>query len=72
LNYSLILVGRIWALAAAPWPVLVILCTLCFLIYAVMAIWPTYYLQEMSRLEGKPRDATAVGQFQGDETEPRP
>jgi hypothetical protein len=41
-----IVVGRIWALEAAPWPVLVILCALCFLIYAVMAIWPTYHLQE--------------------------
>jgi hypothetical protein len=72
LNYPLILVGRIWALAAAPWPVLVILCTLCFLIYAVMAIWPTYYLQERSTLEGKPRDAAVNAQSQGHETEPRP
>lgn len=40
-----IVVGRIYALEAMPRPVLLILCALCFLIYAVMALWPSYYLQ---------------------------
>ena len=37
-----ILVGRIRSLDG---PVLLIMCPLCFLIYAVMAIMPSYYLQ---------------------------
>jgi len=47
-----IVVGRIYALAGRGWLLPVILCTLCFLIYAVMAIWPAYYLQEAIRKEG--------------------
>jgi hypothetical protein len=46
-----ILVGRICVLRERP-AVLLILCALCFLIYAVMAIWPTYYLQAAVRKEG--------------------
>jgi hypothetical protein len=47
-----ILVGRIYVLRERP-AVLLILCALCFLIYAVMAIWPTYYLQAAVRKEGE-------------------
>ena len=38
-----LVVGRIRQVD--EWQVLVILNALCFLIYAVMALWPTYYLE---------------------------
>ncbi len=43
------------------WQVLLILNALCFLIYAVMALWPTYYLQsalpQTATRPGPPADA---------------